>query len=107
MQEAKADRDQELCGRVNTLLSGLVEGKLRWCCFALLQLSLECSLLLHGLVCNQRKLAADCCGYGARSSRLLLGAQTHCCQPCLCGLPRRACAVWLQHSSRQDTAWVL
>ena len=41
MQEVKADRDQELCSRMNTLLTGLVEGKRCWCCFALLQLTLE------------------------------------------------------------------
>ena len=41
MQEVKADRDQELCSRMNTLLTGLVEGERCWCCFALLQLTLE------------------------------------------------------------------
>ena len=102
MQEAKADRDQELCSRMNTLLSGLVEGKLCWCCFALLQLSLEWQIALAW---------SGWCAIKASLLRIAVWVARWCTDsppsPCLCGVPRHVYAVWVQPSSRQGTAWVL
>lgn len=87
---------------MNTLLTGLVEGKLYWCCSALLRLPLgwQTTLAWSGWCAMKASLLQIAVG-------LLLTAQTHCRQPCLCGLPRRLGAVWVQPSSRQGTAWVL